>query len=58
MNKQDRKIIAMLYRMLNECNTQLVPHAALHTELSDMVRHGYTNERADSIMAQLDGRRG
>ncbi len=58
MLKRDRLIISMLYRMLNECNTHSVPHAALHAELSDMVRHGYSNERADSIMAQLDGRRG
>jgi hypothetical protein len=53
MSKQDRLIIAMLYRMVNEYSSHAIPHAALYAELSAMVRHGYTNERADSIMAQL-----
>jgi hypothetical protein len=57
MNKSDQKIIAMLYRMVNECNANHAPMCALYSELSEMIQHGATNERVDALMAQIDGKR-
>jgi hypothetical protein len=53
----DRTITAMLYRMVNECNSTTVPMAQLYSELSAMLVHGATNERVDSILSQIDGKR-
>jgi hypothetical protein len=58
MNKSDdRTITAMLYRMVNECDASKVPMANLYSELSAMLVHGATNERVDSILSQIDGKR-
>lgn len=55
--KKDRDVIAMLYRMVNECNAHHVAHGSLYSELSEMIRFGAAPDRVDSILAQLDGKR-
>jgi hypothetical protein len=53
----DTPVIAMLYRMVNECNANHAPMGSLYSELSEMIVFGATPERVESILAQIDGKR-
>ena len=54
----DTPVIAMLYRMVNECDATRVPMGSLYNQLSEMIRlEADTPEQVEAILAQIDGKR-